>query len=40
MIRNVPELQEVAQSDIVVEEVGAAAFEVLPVVPFAIHTAM
>jgi hypothetical protein len=37
MIKNVPELHLAAQSEVVVGEVGTAAFEVLVVAPFAIH---
>jgi hypothetical protein len=37
MIRNVPELQEVAQSEVVVGEVGIAAPKFLVVASFAIH---
>jgi hypothetical protein len=37
MIENVPELQEATRSEVVVEEVGTAAFEFLAVAPFAIH---
>jgi hypothetical protein len=40
MIRNVPELQEAIQSEVVVGVVGTAAFEFLVAVPFAIHVAM
>jgi hypothetical protein len=40
MILNIPELQEATQSEIVVGEVGTAAFEVLAAVPFSIHIAM
>jgi hypothetical protein len=39
MIGNVPKLQEAAQSEVVVEEVGTATFEFLVVVSFAIHVA-
>jgi hypothetical protein len=37
MIGNVPELQEVTRSGVVVGEVGTVTFEFLDVVPFAIH---
>jgi hypothetical protein len=40
MIGNVPELQEVTRSKIVVREVGTVALEVLVAAPFAIHIAM
>jgi hypothetical protein len=40
MIGNVPKLQEVTRSEVVVGEVGTAAFEVLAAAPFAIHVAM
>jgi hypothetical protein len=40
MIVNVPELQEATQKEVVVGEVGTAAFEFLAAVPFAIHVAM
>jgi hypothetical protein len=37
IIGNVPELQEVTRSEVVVEEVGTAAPEFLVATPFAIH---
>jgi hypothetical protein len=37
MIRNVPELQEVTQSEVVVGEVGTAAPKFLVAASFAIH---
>jgi hypothetical protein len=40
MIVNVPELQEMAQKEVVVGEVGIVAPEFLAAVPFAIHIAM
>jgi hypothetical protein len=40
MIRNIPELQEVTRSEVVVGEVGTVAFEVFAAAPFAIHVAM
>jgi hypothetical protein len=40
MIGNVPELQEVTQSEVVVGELGTMAPEFLAVVPFSIHVAM
>jgi hypothetical protein len=40
MIRNVPELQEVTRSEVVVGKVGTVAFEILAAAPFAIHIAM
>jgi hypothetical protein len=40
MIGNVPELQEVTRSEVVVGELGTAAPEFLAAAPFAIHVAM
>jgi hypothetical protein len=40
MIVNIPELQEATQKEVVVGEVGTAAFEFLAAVPFVIHVAM
>jgi hypothetical protein len=40
MIGNVPKLQEVTRSEVVVGEVGTAAPEFLTATPFAIHVAM
>jgi hypothetical protein len=40
MIRNVPELQEMTRSEVVVGEVGTATFEIIVATPFAIHVAM
>jgi hypothetical protein len=40
MIGNVPELQEVTRSEVVVGEVGTMAPEILVAAPFAIHVAM
>jgi hypothetical protein len=40
MIGNVPRLQEVTRSEVVVGEVRTAAFEFLAATPFAIHFAM
>jgi hypothetical protein len=40
MIQNVPELQEVNRSEVVVGEVGTAALEMLAAVLFAIHVTM
>jgi hypothetical protein len=40
MIGNIPELQEVTQSEVVVGELGTAAPELLATVPFAIHVAI
>jgi hypothetical protein len=40
MIVNVPELQEMAQKEVVVGEVGIVAPEFLAAAPFAIHIAM
>jgi hypothetical protein len=40
MIQNVPELQEVNRSEVVVGEVGTAALEILVAVLFAIHVTM
>jgi hypothetical protein len=40
MIRNVPELVEVARREVVVGEVGTATHEFLAAAPFAIHVAM
>jgi hypothetical protein len=40
MIGNIPELQVVTLSEVVVGEVGTAAFEFLAVAPFAIHVAL
>jgi hypothetical protein len=40
MIQNVPELQEVNRSEVVVREVGTAALEILIAVLFAIHVTM
>jgi hypothetical protein len=40
MIRKVPKLQEVTQSEVVVGEVRTAALEILAAVLFAIHIAM
>jgi hypothetical protein len=40
MIGNVPELQEVTRSEVVVGEVGTATFKVLAATPFAIYVAM
>jgi hypothetical protein len=40
MIGNVPELQEVMRSEVVIREVGTVAFEFLATGPFAIHVAM
>jgi hypothetical protein len=37
MVGNVPELQEVTRSEVVVGEVGSVTFEFLIVAPFAIH---
>jgi hypothetical protein len=39
MIGNAPELQEVTRSEVVVGEVGTAAFEFLVAAPFTIHVA-
>jgi hypothetical protein len=39
MVENIPELQEVTRSEVVVGEVGTASFEFLVVAPFAIHVA-
>jgi hypothetical protein len=40
MIRNVPELQEAIQSEVVVGELGTVASEFLAAAPFAIHFAI
>jgi hypothetical protein len=40
MIRNVPELQEAIQSEVVVGELGTVASEFLVAAPFAIHFAI
>jgi hypothetical protein len=40
MIVNIPELQEMTQSEVVVGEVGTAAPEFLAAMPFAIHVAI
>jgi hypothetical protein len=40
MIGNVPELQEVIRSEVVVGEVGTAAPGFLAAAPFAIHVVM
>jgi hypothetical protein len=39
MIGNAPELQEATRSEVVVGEVGTAAFEFLAAAPFTIHVA-
>jgi hypothetical protein len=40
MIRNVPKLQEVTQSELVVGEVETVTFEDFAAAPFAIHIEM
>jgi hypothetical protein len=40
MIRNVPELQEATQSELVVGEAETVTFEDLATVPFSIHIEM
>jgi hypothetical protein len=40
MIVNVPELQEMTRSEVVVGEVGTTTFEFLAVMLFTIHVAM
>jgi hypothetical protein len=40
MIENVPELQEVTQSEVVAGEIGTVTPKFLAVAPFTIHVAM
>jgi hypothetical protein len=40
MIQNIPEIQEMTRSEVVVGVVGTTIFEILAAAPFAIHVAM